>query len=57
MNIKKLGNTPSFPSVIYLASSDQWFRSYEILRIDNTAKTVLDRSTMGRNKILETKLN
>jgi hypothetical protein len=38
LNTKKLENSPSFPSVTYTASLDQWFRGYEILRIGKTAE-------------------
>jgi hypothetical protein len=38
LNIKKLDNSPRFPSVTYTASSDQRFRDYGILRIGKTAK-------------------
>jgi hypothetical protein len=43
MNTKKLENSPSFPSVTYISSSDQRFICYGILRIDKTAETVWDR--------------
>jgi hypothetical protein len=36
MDSKKVGKSPSFPSVTYSASSDKWFRSYRILNIDFT---------------------
>jgi hypothetical protein len=38
LNTKKLENSPIFSSVTYSASSDQWFRSYRILRIGKTAE-------------------
>jgi hypothetical protein len=38
LNTKKLENSPSFPSVAYIDSSDQWFRCYRILRIGKTAE-------------------
>jgi hypothetical protein len=38
LNTKKLENSPSFPSVAYIDSSDQWFRCYKILRIGKTAE-------------------
>jgi hypothetical protein len=34
LNIKKVGNSPSFPSVTYSTSCDKRFRSYRILMID-----------------------
>jgi hypothetical protein len=50
LKTKKLDNAPSFLSVTYIASSDQWFRRYRILRNDNTAGTELDSTTVGRTK-------
>jgi hypothetical protein len=38
LNIKKLGNFPSFSSVTYSALSDKWFRSYRILKINFTSE-------------------
>jgi hypothetical protein len=38
LNTKRLENSPSFLSVIYRDSSDQWFRRYGILRIGKTAE-------------------
>jgi hypothetical protein len=38
LSTKKLDNSPSFPSVTYTASAGQRFRSYRILRNDNTAE-------------------
>jgi hypothetical protein len=46
LNNRKLDNSPSFPSVTYAASLDQWFRCYVILRIDKTAETILDSTTV-----------
>jgi hypothetical protein len=40
LNTTKLDNSIRFPSVTYTSPSDQWFRSYEILRIDKTVGTV-----------------
>jgi hypothetical protein len=36
LNIKTLENSPSFPSITYTTSLDQWFRRYGILRISKT---------------------
>jgi hypothetical protein len=38
LNTKNLDHSPRFPSVTYWASSDKWFRSYRILKIDFAAK-------------------
>jgi hypothetical protein len=38
LNTKRLGNSPSFPSVTYSALSNKQFRSYRFLRIDFAAE-------------------
>jgi hypothetical protein len=38
LNRKKVGNSPSFSSVTYSASSDKRFRCYRIFKIDFTAE-------------------
>jgi hypothetical protein len=38
MNTKKVSNSFYFPSVTYSDSSDKWFRSYRILRINFAAE-------------------
>jgi hypothetical protein len=38
LNTKKFENSPSFPSVTYIVSSDQRFTKYEILYIGKTAE-------------------
>jgi hypothetical protein len=56
LNTKTLNNSPRFPLVTYTVWSEQRFQCYGILRIDETAETVWDRTAVGRYKILETKL-
>jgi hypothetical protein len=38
MNIKNLGNSPSFLSITYMTLSTKRFRSYRILKIDFAAE-------------------
>jgi hypothetical protein len=45
LNNKKVGNTPSFPSVTSSVSSDKRFRSYGILKIGNTAEICLEQNS------------
>jgi hypothetical protein len=38
LNTKKLGNSPSFLTIIHITLSAKWFRSYGILMIDVAAE-------------------
>jgi hypothetical protein len=45
MNTKNVENSPRFPSVAYSASSGKRFRSYIILKIENSAEICLEQNS------------